>query len=308
MASRQRYVFRDFNGNDRTVQTFVNSAFDGLSLATALQSLSAAALVAATGPYTLADTGLLGAPEAYGDVNDRLALTFGSGLGGTSTFLIPAPLVAGVFLPDQESADLSPGGLVATAVSVFLARARDQGGYLPLRFVDGKRVRTTRPPGGDAMQLIRAVDLAATQAIIDLGFIPPRFFSLFLLTSLLTDQATNPNVLIQFNGDAAANYAWRDGSGNSDFAATGLLVARPDGTGNNPTSPDSNTLWIPNYTSGMLKAVHGIREVSPAGFGPVAFDLAGVWAITSIISSAQLVIQGGGNFLVPSKAHLYGLL
>ncbi len=156
------------------------------------------------------------------------------------------------------------------------------------------------------MRLIQAVELSAPAATIAFAPITQSLRHLVLCGDVWLDTNANPNVLVQFNGDAGANYQWHTSFGGDHDPDTGIAVAFPNGDGSTALGPEAVWCYIPSYSRSVLrKVVLTTRGEALSGTG-VWGGVQGLWRSTSAITSL-LLVPGAGNFDVGTNVALYGL-
>jgi hypothetical protein len=124
-AYLETFIWRDAKGNTAATRYFVggtNSVTSALNIMNAQKAITNAFLQAAHGPLTLpAQEVVYGAAADYRDVEDKAVFTFQDAFGGIHRFQVPAP-IAGIFLPDGETVDIT-NTLVVAYVSAVQAGA-----------------------------------------------------------------------------------------------------------------------------------------------------------------------------------------
>lgn len=151
---------------------------------------------------------------------------------------------------------------------------------------------------------------------ISFSSIPSNYTDLLLKVSCRSDlTSTNDYGFIQFNGDTANNYSYRqlqgDGStvGSQNGTLNGALALRMSAASATAATFGSNDIYIPNYNSTTAKSVSNDGVSENNATQAVASLQASLWnpgtqtAITSIV-----IKPGSGNFVQYSTATLYGIL
>lgn len=165
------------------------------------------------------------------------------------------------------------------------------------------------------MQIIQHQELASSQASITFSSIPQTYTDLYLVCSLRSARATiGDDIVFRFNGDTAANYAWRAllGSGSSvSSSANGSATLGYYGicsaSGSTSSTFGSNGLYIPNYTSSTAKSASVDAVSEHNGTESYQFLTANRWSGTAAITSITVFSDTGNNFVQYSSATLYGI-
>lgn len=145
-------------------------------------------------------------------------------------------------------------------------------------------------------------------ASIAFASIPQTYTDLQLVISSGTTDASLSFINLGFNS-STSNFTSRELSGNGTSASTGT-IARFIGFGFGTTAGTSLmnnvSLYIPNYTGSTYKS-YSVDAVSEQNATAAYQTLhAGLWSVTSSITSIQLVYNAG-NFRQHSSASLYGI-
>jgi hypothetical protein len=148
---------------------------------------------------------------------------------------------------------------------------------------------------------------------IDFTSIPATYTDLKVVSSLRSSNG-NSDLAIKVNS-VSANYSFRQVYGTGSSAASDSLsgqstlnrAGRSNGSGTTSNTFSSNEAYIPNYAGSTAKSfsIEGLYEDN-ATANRMAL-IAGLSADTGAISSIQLTIDGGGNFVQYSTAYLYGI-
>lgn len=153
---------------------------------------------------------------------------------------------------------------------------------------------------------------------ITFSSIPSTYTDLQLLLSLRTSTATYQidQIKLRFNGSTASNYSYKDivassagataqSNSSTDYWQFGY-APRPQAT----ASTFGNTsLYIPNYTSSSNKSGFSISIAATNGTGDYWYmrQSAGLWSVTSAITSIAIYSGDSGGFAQYSTATLYGI-
>lgn len=166
-------------------------------------------------------------------------------------------------------------------------------------------------------KLIQTITVGAGGAAsIDFTSIPQTYTDLVILITGRTNQAaTISNLLLQFNGDTAANYnsydMWGNGSAvqNDTALSAAYIYAGPVLSGSvSSTSIFGNAAaYIPNYTGSTSKpvSIDGVTEDNSTTRYTVFH--AGRWSGTAAITSIKIFSGGSANLVQYSSASLYGI-
>lgn len=167
------------------------------------------------------------------------------------------------------------------------------------------------------LYLITSQVLGASAASISLASIPATFRHLLILWQLRGDQASTQNLLMQFNGDSAANYdcevlqaqagaaAGIENLGGSSF----LRVGRVPGTGAPSGACAGGQIWIQNYSGTTFNKnfTSNMNSRETAVSGGTFFEAAGgQWRNSSAITSVT-IFPSAGNLLTGSVFSLIGV-
>ena len=119
------------------------------------------------------------------------------------------------------------------------------------------------------------------------------------------------NSLITFNG-SSSGYSEREigynGSSvySSNQSASNLQFNRVNGNGSTSNSFSTNELYIPNYTSSIIKSISADNATITNGASLTISMGAEIWSDTSAITSIKIA-SASGNFQQYSTAYLYGI-
>lgn len=151
---------------------------------------------------------------------------------------------------------------------------------------------------------------------IDFTSIPQTYTDLVVLITGRTNQATTTsNLLLQFNGDTAANYnsvlLWGNGSvpQNDTAFSAAYIYAGPMLSGDVSTSSmfGNASIYIPNYTGSNSKPVIGDGVTEDNATTRYTVFCSGRWSGTSAITSIKIFSGGSANLVQYSSASLYGI-
>lgn len=159
---------------------------------------------------------------------------------------------------------------------------------------------------------------AGGASAMDFPNIPQTYTDLVLKFSGRTDRANNSSdIYLQFNSSTAANYSFRriygtgGGTGASDSLSnnsTGGFAGFAVGATATASTFSNSEIYIPNYTSSSAKSwsVDSVNENNNSASNVEL--IAGLWSLTSAITSISLKDYNGANFVTNSTATLYGIL
>lgn len=174
---------------------------------------------------------------------------------------------------------------------------------------------TINPPA-----CVRIADtlLGGSAGNITFSNIPGNYKALKMEIQARTDTvATNATILLQFNGDAGANYDGQNITANNANPTGASFVAAVNGVAGVVLAANATrgaaagviTITIPNYASTTFeKSYHAesgcIDSASANNF--TRLDTVN-WRNTAAINSIKLFPSGGANFVAGTRATLYGL-
>lgn len=166
-----------------------------------------------------------------------------------------------------------------------------------------------------AITLISTTTVSTPVASITLSSLPQTYTDLLIVVSPRSDSASTAlNLLMQFNGDTGANYAYKY------LRGSGATVGVGGGTGQtsilaNSVVPGSTatantfgniTYTIPNYAGSLSKMVlnNGVSENNAATSYQTLNG--GAWTSTAAITSIAFTTTG--NFVANTVVSVYGVL
>ena len=159
-------------------------------------------------------------------------------------------------------------------------------------------------------EAIATVTLSSAQSSITFSAIPQTYTDIQILFSVRGSAATG-NILFAPNGSTAnrtARLLYGDGSNAASASDSGqpFIFSYAVPSGNTSNTFSNISYYIPNYTSSNEKnvSVDGVTENNATtAFAFLSTSLLG----TSPISSIELSLYFGGNFVQHSTATLYGI-
>jgi len=147
---------------------------------------------------------------------------------------------------------------------------------------------------------------------ITFSSIPQTYTDLCVKISARTDYAaTNDNIKMSFNGSTSSfGIKLLYGSGTAAGSVsisdnTGGIVA--DGANATSSTFGNAELYIPNYTSSNYKSYSADSVAESNTATMFMYINAGLWSNYSAITSINLAVQGGTNFVQYSTFTLYGV-
>jgi hypothetical protein len=166
-------------------------------------------------------------------------------------------------------------------------------------------------PTNPNMVAIQTVTVGAGGAAsIDFTSIPQTYTDLLIKISARGSGSDN-SIVLKFNSSSSnysARYIYGDGSAAASLTSTPNLLT----TSINPSTYTANTfgsaeLYIPNYagSSNKSSSVDGVQETN-ATLAYMALT-ANLWSDTAAITSINLSLGAGQNFVQYSTATLYGV-
>jgi hypothetical protein len=162
--------------------------------------------------------------------------------------------------------------------------------------------------------LIEAKTLSTTAASVTFSAIPGTYTDLLLKVSVRGDSG-GTDIKIQFNGNTSSVYTLSRLYGTGSVATGGSSTSTS--LINNMVAQSSYTasifgngqIYIHNYTSSDAKTVsiNGVTENNATGSFQALTT--GIWnpATQAAITSIELAIDGGANFVQYSTFRLYGI-
>jgi hypothetical protein len=165
--------------------------------------------------------------------------------------------------------------------------------------------------------LIEKISVGATAiSTVTFSSIPQTGYTdLVVKMSTRRDSGANDGIGIRFNGSSAGNYSMRyvagDGATTSSSSASAVSAIYGYGTNNWATATASTfsnaEFYIPNYTSSNAKSISldGVIENNAASSFMAL--TAGLWSLTSAITSIDILPLSGGSFVQYSTFYLYGV-
>jgi hypothetical protein len=141
------------------------------------------------------------------------------------------------------------------------------------------------------------------------------YTDLVVKMSTRRDSGANDGIGIRFNGSSAGNYSMRNlsGDGSSAASSNAASVSAIYGYGTNnwataTASTFSNAeFYIPNYTSSNAKSISLDGVIENNATGSFMALTAGLWSLTSAITSIDILPLSGGSFVQYSTFYLYGV-
>lgn len=160
------------------------------------------------------------------------------------------------------------------------------------------------------VRLIAETTLGASAANVDFTSIPTTFSHLLLTWQARSDAAvTASTLLVRFNGDSAANYAWEKldaiaaaASAASFTAQTSIQIDALVGASAPASQSGFGHAWIPNYLG-----VTFFKQISLIGGQSTYAQLhTGLWSSTAAINRVT-ILPTTGNFVAGTRFSLYGV-
>lgn len=163
--------------------------------------------------------------------------------------------------------------------------------------------------------LISSQTLGSAAASVTFSSIPATYTDLVLRYASRSDTSTT-SLNITFNSDTATNYSstYVYGDGTNAVSGRDTSVANiNEAVKSNATASTANTftndeIYIPSYTVAQNKPLSSsaAMEINSASNTYVGTG-AHLWRNTAAISSIQLALAGGANFVSGSSFYLYGI-
>jgi hypothetical protein len=158
---------------------------------------------------------------------------------------------------------------------------------------------------------IATTTLGSAAASYTFSSIPTTYTDLVLVVAG-TVSVNGENILIQFNGDTAANYSFTYLYGTGSAAASGRQTARSAANANYQTAFSSTeqsnaVMQVQNYSNSTTYKTSLSRSNNPNGSSlPGTEALVSLWRNTAAITSI-LVKAGSGNLNTGFTLTLYGI-
>jgi len=173
---------------------------------------------------------------------------------------------------------------------------------------------------GGAFQLIEEILAGGPVASLDFTAIPATYTHLKLICNIRGDNAAGSSTLqVTVNGDAGANYDWRDlTTANAGTISSAAVLAdnswevvqmtTATGTASHVGSADMLFIDYTNTTFRKSMLCHGfLKHAQAAANASMMFKTTGgTWRSTAIIDQITLTLKAG-NIIADSKASLYGI-
>ena len=163
--------------------------------------------------------------------------------------------------------------------------------------------------------LISSNVLTSSAASVTFSAIPSTYTDLVLRYASRSDTSTTA-LNITFNSDTATNYSstylYGDGtnavSGRDTSVANINEAVKSNATGSTANTFTNDEIYIPSYTVSQNKPLSSsaAMEFNSANNTYVGAG-AHLWRNTAAISSIQLALSGGANFVSGSSFYLYGI-
>jgi hypothetical protein len=167
-----------------------------------------------------------------------------------------------------------------------------------------------------AITLINTTTVGTAVATITLSSLPQTYTDLLIVVSPRTDDAgaTTRNLVMKFNADSGANYAYKHLRGSGATVAVGGGTAQTGITVTNVVTGATATaitfgnisITIPNYAGSASKMalINGVSEQNVT----TAYQTidGGSWTSTAAITSIALTTTG--NFVTDTVVSIYGVL
>ena len=163
--------------------------------------------------------------------------------------------------------------------------------------------------------LISSNVLTSSAASVTFSSIPATYTDLVLKYASRSDTSTT-SLNITFNSDTATNYSstylYGDGtnavSGRDTSVANINEAVKSNASASTANTFTNNEIYIPSYTVSQNKPLSSFTamELNSATNTYVGAG-AHLWRNTAAVSSIQLALAGGANFVSGSSFYLYGI-
>jgi hypothetical protein len=160
--------------------------------------------------------------------------------------------------------------------------------------------------------LLETIELTQSAASVTFDNIPQTGYTdlKIVISGRGTRAEVQSNWLVSFNGSTAADYSARvvegTGTGSSTFNYARFIGSVPAASATASIFGNIELL-IPNYTSNKYKSYSSDAVTEHNSSLAFVHFVAGIWAITSAISSITISSDSSDNFLANSTFSLYGI-
>jgi len=164
--------------------------------------------------------------------------------------------------------------------------------------------------------LIASNTLSSSAASVTFSSIPNTYTDLVVRCSVRSDYAsTGDNITLTFNSNSSSIYSNTIVFGNGSSGVSqrnsagnpGYVAYVVDGDVSTASTFGSVEIYLPSYTSSTNKPFSSFGARENNATAAVVAANAGLFASTSAISSIQIGLQFGPNFVSGSSFFLYGI-
>ena len=160
--------------------------------------------------------------------------------------------------------------------------------------------------------LIASNVLGSSAASVTFSAIPATYTDLILRLSVRSDRAFNIDTLTFTLNTSTANLSNRYVWGTGSAAASGSNTTNSTWVRINASTTTSNTFsnvefYIPNYTVSQNKPFSGASAMEDNATTAYVEATAGLWSNTAALTSIQIGLTDGPNFVAGSSFYLYGI-
>ena len=164
--------------------------------------------------------------------------------------------------------------------------------------------------------LISSNVLSSSAASVTFSAIPATYTDLVVRCSARSDAAgTSDRMRIYFNGETTGtNYSGTNLQGTGSVAASGsdandagAILGAIDAATATASTFGNGEIYIPSYTVSQNKPFSDFSASENNATAASIRIYADLWRNTAAITSLQLVVNSGGNFVSGSSFYLYGI-
>lgn len=165
--------------------------------------------------------------------------------------------------------------------------------------------------------LISSQVLGSSTNSVTFSSIPQTYTDLKIISSTRGD-STAANINLIFNGDSGTTnwtYTYIRGDGSttvstsSSSGSNATYLLNTDRSAATANTFSNDEIYIPNYTLTTKKQTFsfGVAEDNTASNYPLITETASLYQGTAAITSLNISLNGGNNFVANSSFYLYGI-
>jgi hypothetical protein len=163
--------------------------------------------------------------------------------------------------------------------------------------------------------LISSNVLTSTQTSVVFSSIPATYTDLVLKCSIRdNDTGSSATARIRFNGSSATNYSLTRLTGNGASASSGrsssqaeIDIGEVNGGASTSNTFSNYEIYIPSYQAAQNKPIGIFGAQENNATTAYVENRAGLWRLTSAITSVTFLPQGANSFQIGSSFYLYGI-